>query len=64
MAENTGGRGLNGIGELVGLRLEEGLALLDLVADLLEPLADGALRHGQTQLGHYDYFSHNNPPCI
>src|SRR5699024_7006848 len=58
LQQRAGGGGLDGVGELVGLNFEKGLALLDGVALVLQPFADRALGHGQAQLGHYDHFSH------
>ena len=49
-----GGRGDLGV-DLVGGDLEERLVALDRVADLLEPLGDGALEDGLAHLRHQDF---------
>ena len=52
------------IGELVGGDLQNRLTGLDRVALLLEPLGDGALFHGQPQLGHENFKSHMLPSLL
>ena len=46
------------IGQLVGGDLQDGLASLHLIAFLFQPLRDGALFHGQPQLGHQYFICH------
>ena len=49
---------LHGHDGLVGLDLGEGVAFLDLVADLDEPLDELAALHGGAELGHLDFDGH------
>ncbi len=46
--------------DLVGRNLDERFVLLDAVADFLEPLRDGPLGDGLTELGHHDRRRHQN----
>ena len=59
MAQHAGRGRLDGIGKLIGLHVEEGLALLDLIAYFFQPFADSTLGHGKAEFRHNYYFSHD-----
>jgi hypothetical protein len=52
-----GGRGHFGV-DFIGRHFEQRLVLLDTLAGLLQPLADGAFGHALAKLGHLDLGGH------
>ena len=61
--QDTGGRRFRLHGDLVGLDLHDGLVLLHMVADLLQPADQAALLHVHAGFRH-KYLSHITSPCV